>query len=88
MKTTMTISVEEDIKAEFKIFAKELGTNPTTLLSMFMRDSARKWGIRFWSYTNIDFEFESFSAEELMDLKEDTGISGNTLKMERLLANA
>lgn len=87
MKTTMTISVEKDIKADFKAFAKELWTNPTTLLSMFMRDSTRRRGVRFWNQSDIEFEFESFWQDELKDLYEDKEIQNNSKKMEWLLAN-
>jgi antitoxin component of RelBE/YafQ-DinJ toxin-antitoxin module len=39
MKTTMTISLEKDLKENFTNFSKSLGTNPTNLLSMMMKNT-------------------------------------------------
>ena len=86
MKTTMTISIEEQIKKDFQEFAKDMWTNVTNLLSMFMRDSARKRELKF-SGNNFNIEFENFSKENLDDLINDKQIIENTSKMEKLLCN-
>lgn len=65
MKTTMTISVEEELKNEFFTFSKELGTNPTNLMNMFMKDSVRKRKIEFSAPAHFDLEIEAFSEEEM-----------------------
>jgi len=54
---------------------------------MFMRDSTRRRGVRFWNQSDIEFEFESFWQDELKDLYEDKEIQNNSKKMEWLLAN-
>jgi len=86
MKTVMTISIEEDIKREFQEFAREMWTNMTNLLSMFMKSAIRKREISF-SCPSYDIEFENFSKNNLEELVNNEKIIKNTEKMEKLLSN-
>ena len=86
MKTTITISIEEQIKKDFQEFAKDMWTNVTNLLSMFMKDSTRRRELKF-SGNHFNIEFENFSKENLDDLMNDKQIIENTSKMEKLLCN-
>ena len=86
MKTTMTISIEENIKRDFQEFAKDLWTNVTNLLSMFMRDATKRKQVQF-SSISYDMEFKRFSKDNLEELINDKKIKENTLKMEKILSN-
>jgi len=86
MKTTMTITVDEKIKKDFQEFAKDMWTNMTNLLSMFMRDVSRRREVSF-SWVDYSIEFEKFSKENLKELVNDKNIKKNTSKMEKLLSN-
>jgi antitoxin component of RelBE/YafQ-DinJ toxin-antitoxin module len=88
MKDTITISIEKDLKQEFVTFAKSLGTNPTNLLCMIMKDTIKKREVTFGN-TMSSFEIEPFSEEEIKGFSENfiKKTNTNTKKMENLLAH-
>lgn len=47
MKTTMTISLEKELKQKFTRFSRSLWTNPTNLLSMMMKSTLNSWEVKF-----------------------------------------
>jgi antitoxin component of RelBE/YafQ-DinJ toxin-antitoxin module len=63
MKTTMSVSVEKDIKDQFLNFAKSIGSNPTNLLNMFMVETINKGEIQF-KRNYLEMEFDSFSQKQ------------------------
>lgn len=72
MKTSMHISIEESLKNDFKRFAKELGTNPTNLINMFISSSLRSRKVQFESVNDYGITMESFLPEEEKDLLDST----------------
>lgn len=48
-KTIMTISTEEQTKREFSKYAKEMWTNMTNLINMFMKNAPRSRKLEFYS---------------------------------------
>lgn len=86
MKTTMTISLEKDLKQNFTNFSKSLGTNPTNLLSMMMKNTLNSWEVKFKSNPFLDIEIESFSDTEIKNLKNNKNIQENTKKLKRILS--
>lgn len=48
MKTVLNINIDSELKKEFQLFAKELGTNPTNLLNMMIKEALRNWSVSFW----------------------------------------
>ena len=85
----MTISVEKDLKNEFFVFSKELWSNPTNLMNMFMKDSIRKRKIEFSTASDFDMEIEAFSKEEMQSFWKEflQKTLTNTQKLEELLTN-
>ena len=86
MKTTMTISLEKDLKEDFSTFARDIWTNPTNLLNMMMKNTLSTREVRFWKPI-LDIEVEPFSEEEVKMLQENPRIQENLRKAEKLLAN-
>ena len=84
MKTIMTISLEEELKKSFTDFAKSLGTNPTNLLCMMMKNSISSKEISFTNPSLLDLEIEPFSEEEIEDLMKDKSIRDNMKKLENI----
>lgn len=89
MKTTMTISVDEDLKKEFFAFSKQIWTNPTNLVNMLMKNTITTREVNFRANNSLDLEIESFSEEEIKSFWEDfiKKTNENTKKLEKLLAN-
>ncbi len=86
MKSTLTISLEKDLKEAFVSFAKSLWTNPTNLLNMMMKNSIVTRELNFVSPTNIDIEIEPFCNEEIKSLNNNKNIRRDYKKLEKLLA--
>jgi hypothetical protein len=84
MKTTMTISLEKDLKKNFTNFSRSLWTNPTNLLSMMMKNTLNSWEVKFSANPFLDIEVESFWDEEIKSLKNNKSIQKNTKKLERI----
>ncbi len=84
MKTTMTISLEKDLKQEFTEFSKALGTNPTNLLSMMIKSTLNSWEVKFSVSPFLDVEVESFSKKETKALKNNKNIQKNIKKLEKV----
>lgn len=87
MKTTMTISVEEDLKKAFFIFSRQIWTNPTNLVNMLMKNTISTREVNFRADNFLDLEIEAFSEDEIRSLKSNKSIEKNTKKLEKLLAN-
>jgi len=87
MKTTMTISVEEDLKKAFFAFSKQIWTNPTNLVNMLMKNTIITKEINFRANNFLDLEIEPFSEEEIKSLTNNKGIQKNTKRLEKILIN-
>lgn len=89
MKTTMTISVEEDLKREFFAFSKQIWTNPTNLVNMLMKNTIINREVNFRANNFLDLEIEPFSEDEIKSFWDDfiKKTDQNTKKLEKLLAN-
>lgn len=89
MKTTMTISVEEDLKKAFFTFSKQIWTNPTNLVNMLMQNTVSTREVNFRANNFLDLEIEEFSEDEIKSFWEDFIIktNENTKRLGKLLAN-
>lgn len=89
MKTTMTISVEKELKDAFSDFSKQIGTNPTNLINMLMVNTISTRQVNFWSKNDDVFEIEAFSEDEIKSFSNEfiEKTNKNTKKLEKLLAN-
>ena len=88
MKTTMNISVEANLKEAFTNFAREIWTNPTNLINMLMQNSVNNREVLFTrKRPNLDIEIESFSKEELEELKDSKSIIDSTKRIKKALSN-
>lgn len=70
MKIQMTITLEEELKDRFKQIAKNLWTNVSNLISMFIANTVSTWEINFKTSIS-DFQINSFSESELGELVKD-----------------
>ncbi|MCH2188980.1 hypothetical protein MK079_04095 [Candidatus Gracilibacteria bacterium] len=88
MKDTLTISLEKEMKQDFTLFAKSLGTNPTNLLCMMIQSTMRGKKVEFHN-PNIELEIESFSDTEIKEFSDNfmNRTQKNTDKMEHLLTH-
>ena len=68
----MHISIEDSLKNDFKRFAKELGTNPTNLINMFISSSLKSKRVQFDAINDYEITMESFSVEEEKNLLDCT----------------
>lgn len=87
MKTTMTISLEKELKQNFTRFSRSLWTNPTNLLSMMMKNTLNSWEIKFSVNPFLDIDIESFWNEENKLLSSNKNIQKNTKKLQRIFSN-
>lgn len=87
MKTTMNISVEKGLKESFSVFAKSIWTNPTNLINMLMQDAVNHKRVNFSWNPYLDIDIESFSKEELEDLKNSKSIIESTEVIKNVLSN-
>jgi antitoxin component of RelBE/YafQ-DinJ toxin-antitoxin module len=89
MKTTMTISVDKELKNAFSNFSKQIWTNPTNLINMLMVNTINTRQVKFWSRESDDFEIEAFSEDEINSFSSEfiEKTNENTKKLEKLLAN-
>jgi antitoxin component of RelBE/YafQ-DinJ toxin-antitoxin module len=78
MKTTMSVSVEQELKKQFMDFAKSIGTNPTNLLNMFMVETIHTWEIRF-KRNYLEIEFSDFSPEESENLEKKWKVTSSSI---------
>lgn len=82
-KSTMTITLETDIKTNLKETAKEMWTNASNLLSMiivkFIKDKQK-----YDPLNNI--EFENFSIEEMKAINGDKEFQKEIEEMNKLIA--
>ena len=88
MKTTMTISVDEELKKDFFNFSIEVWTNPTNLLNMLMKQTITTRELRFRTNNSLDLEIEAFNQDEINSFSSDfhKKTNENTKKLETLLA--
>ncbi len=86
MKTTMTITIEENIKRDFKKLADNMWISMNKLLSLIIKELVEKRKNNF-SWIKYDIEFERFSKDNLKDLINDYTIIKNTSKMKKILSN-
>lgn len=68
MKDRINISTEASLKQAFKEVAKELGTNPSSLLNMFMAHTIKTRGVNF--ETGMSVDLGAFSDSEQEESKE------------------
>lgn len=54
MKTILNINIDKKLKEEFKEFAEEIGTNPTNLLNMMIKDIVKTRSVTFWKTSILD----------------------------------
>ncbi|MDD5213527.1 MAG: hypothetical protein PHG82_03810 [Candidatus Gracilibacteria bacterium] len=76
MKTTMTISVDKDLKEAFSIFSREMGTTPTNLMNMMMKNTVNRR-----DYDVSGFEIEAFSKDEKESLLTNKSIQKSMAKL-------
>ncbi|MDQ1433137.1 MAG: hypothetical protein QG634_313 [Patescibacteria group bacterium] len=82
MKTTMTISVDKDLKDAFSTFSREIGTTPTNLMNMMMKNTVSRR-----DYDIFGFEIEAFSKEEKEFLMKNKSIQKSIEKINSLSLN-
>lgn len=89
MKTTMNISVDQNLKDAFSKFAREIWTNPTNLINMLMQNSVNNGEVLFSRKNILDIEIEPFNDEEIESFWEDfmKKTQENTKKLEKLLVH-
>lgn len=87
MKTTMTISVDKELKDAFSNFSKQIWTNPTNLINMLMVNTISTRQVNFWSKNDDKFEIEAFSEEEMNSLMNNKSIQKNYDKLKKILIN-
>ncbi len=81
-KSTMTITLEKDIKENLKRVAGEMWTNASNLLSMIVVKFIKEKKIED-PFKNI--EFEPFTKEEIYNINSDEEFQDEIKKMEKLL---
>lgn len=81
-KSTMTITLEKDIKENLKRVAGEMWTNASNLLSMIVVKFIKEKKIED-PFKNI--EFEPFTKEEIYNINNDEEFQDEIKKMEKLL---
>lgn len=86
MKTTMNISLDKELKVAFTEYAKGIGTNPTNLINMLMKNTINTKGFSIWHNPLLDIEIERYSKKELNELMSSKSIIKNTAKLRELLS--
>ena len=84
-KAILNITLDPEIKTEFVQFAKELGTTPSSLFSMFAKETLRTRKVSF-SSPAWNFEFERFSDAEYTQMEQDTELQGSLDAMRASLS--
>lgn len=87
MKTTITISLEKELKEDFTLFSRTLWTNPTNLINMLMKNAMNRRRVEFET-PKLDIEIEPFSEAEIKSLWDNVKIQEWMKKLEKLLAHA
>jgi len=77
MKTQVTLTVDSDIKEEFKKIANNMWANMSTLVNMYFTQVVNTWKIDFFyndkkQYSNDinNCEVENFTKEEMKEIEE------------------
>jgi antitoxin component of RelBE/YafQ-DinJ toxin-antitoxin module len=83
---TMIINIEEDLKKSFGELANNLGTNPTNLAKMLMKNAVNTQKISFKVKPVLDLKIEPFTDEEYENIAKNKNIQKNTKELKKILA--
>jgi len=76
MKTQVTLTIDADIKDQFKKIASDMWANMSTLVNMYFTQVVKTWKVEFYYNDNNDcsnfdhvFEVEKLSKKEKKDIE-------------------